>query len=220
MQCASNLLCLFPFLLLLSKKIENDIIEAFLLTGSTGAGAALSLGGAGSGACTGAGFEAAGVWGIGGFVRGIIEVELALHQVADHLLVLLHHELAHDFVQAVGLQNVGIAGLARGEDRALVIQQRGDKRTVRAAVLGLAVIDFALEFEIRVVSRKHIKGIIQTRATRCKPENGTSCVKTRSLDSNKRLFLRSLTKRASQITGVFIPQCALINPQSEDGLFA
>jgi hypothetical protein len=69
--------------------------------------------------------------------------------------VLLHHEFAHHFFETIGLDDVGVAGLAGGEDRPLVIQQRRYRRTVDSAVLGLDVVDLALEFEVCVVLYKH-----------------------------------------------------------------
>ena len=97
-------------------------------------------------------------------MRGCMDIELAVHQVAYQLLVLRHHELANDILEAIGLQDVGVACLARREDRPLMVEQRGYGRAVDAAVFSLDVIDLSLELEVGVVTRQHSDALYKAEA--------------------------------------------------------
>src|SRR3990172_2221839 len=152
---SSVLLLLSPRLLLLGKKIENDLVEAFFAC-------VFYFFCCWSGFCRGRGRRLFFCRrrgrlrsGLRHLLRGLAGLQLSLHEVTDHLFVLLHHELTHDLVKAIRPDDVGIACLSRADDRPAVIEERGYIRTVCPAVFCLDVVDFPFEFKIRVITREH-----------------------------------------------------------------
>ncbi|ALC15443.1 hypothetical protein DSOUD_0655 [Desulfuromonas soudanensis] len=82
-------------------------------------------------------------------------VVLAFLEGAQHLLVLLLHQLLDDLFEVVDLRDVGVGGLLGTENRPPLVEEGDDVGTSAPAILGLDVIHLALVTKIVIEATDH-----------------------------------------------------------------